>query len=82
MKEEDVRAAELFWHGGRRPLSRLIRLAAESIYDLNERKLTCKKPVEYIQDESFVIPLAPNPELYVMLSRVRGFSSDGEASMS
>lgn len=55
---------------------------AESSYDTNERKPKYKKLVEYIQDESFVIPLAPSPEFYVMRKRVQGFSSDGEANMS
>jgi peptide/nickel transport system substrate-binding protein len=76
------------WHAGTgmtkfdTPEYRRLMEDAESIYDVNERKSKYKKLVEYIQDESFVIPLAPNPEFYVMRNRVQGFSSDGEANMS
>ena len=76
------------WHAGTgmtrfdAPEYRKLMEDAESSYDVNERKPKYKKLVEYIQDESFVIPLAPNPEFYVMRNRVQGFSSDGEANMS
>jgi ABC-type transport system substrate-binding protein len=76
------------WHAGTgmtkfdTPDYRRLLEDAESSYDVNERKPKYKKLIEYIQDESFVIPLAPNPEFYVMRNRVQGFSSDGEANMS
>jgi peptide/nickel transport system substrate-binding protein len=76
------------WHAGTgmtkfdTPEYRRLMEDAESSYDQNERKPKYKKLVEYIQDESFVCPVATNPEFYVMRSRVQGFTSDGEANMS
>jgi peptide/nickel transport system substrate-binding protein len=76
------------WHAGTgmtkfdTPDYRRLMEDAESSYNVDERKPKYKKLVEYIQDESFVIPLAPNPEFYVMRKRVQGFVADGEANMS
>ncbi|MFN8521805.1 MAG: ABC transporter substrate-binding protein [Chloroflexota bacterium] len=76
------------WHAGTgmtkfdTPEYRKLMEDAESTYNVDERKPKYKKLVEYIQDESFVIPLAPNPEFYVMRNRVQGYVSDGEANMS
>jgi len=76
------------WHVGTgmtkfdTPDYRRLLADAESSYDREERKPKYKRLIEYIQDESFVIPVAPNPEFYVMRNRVQGFTSDGESNMS
>jgi peptide/nickel transport system substrate-binding protein len=76
------------WHAGTgmtkfdTPDYRRLIEDAESSYEQAERKPKYKKLIEYIQDESFVIPVAPNPEFYVMRSRVQGFTTDGESNMS
>ncbi len=76
------------WHAGTgmtkfdTPDYRRLLADAESSYDREERRPKYKKLVEYIQDESFVIPVAPNPEFYVMRNRVQGYTTDGESNMS
>ena len=76
------------WHAGPgmtkfdTPEYRKLMEDAESSYDQNERKPKYKAMIQYIQDQSFVIPVVPNPEFYVMRSRVQGFTTDGESNMS
>jgi peptide/nickel transport system substrate-binding protein len=76
------------WHAGTgmtkfdTPEYRQLMEDAESTYNQDERKPKYKKLVEYIQDQSFVCPVATNPEFFVMRNRVEGYTTDGEANMS
>jgi peptide/nickel transport system substrate-binding protein len=55
---------------------------AETSYNQNERKPKYKAMIQDIQDQSYVVPVAPNPEFYVMRFRVEGFTTDGESNIS
>ena len=76
------------WHAGTgmtkfdAPEYRKLMEDAETSYDQNERKPKYKAMIQYIQDQSFVIPVSPNPEFYIMRSRVQGFTTDGESNVS
>ncbi|MCC7370989.1 MAG: ABC transporter substrate-binding protein [Chloroflexi bacterium] len=76
------------WHAGTgmtkfdAPEYRKLMEDAEASYDQNERKPKYKAMIQYIQDQSFVIPVSPNPEFYIMRSRVQGFTTDGESNVS
>ena len=76
------------WHAGTgmttfdAPEYRKLMEDAETSYDQNERKPKYKAMIQYIQDQSFVIPVSPNPEFYIMRSRVQGFTTDGESNPS
>ncbi len=76
------------WHAGTGmtkfdvPEYRQLLEDAESSYNQEERRPKYKKLVEFIQDQSFVCPVATNPEFFVMRKRVEGYTTDGEANMS